>query len=178
MKYCHQCGSEGRYQIPEGDNRERFVCNVCGAIHYENPRMVTGCLPVYKDQVLLCKRAIEPQYGFWTLPGGFMENGETLEQAAVRETLEEANARVNATRAYTIISVPYINQVHAFFYAELTDLDFHPGIESLEVELFHEADIPWDNIAFRTVAHTLKCYFEDRKSGHLQYHFLDLEPAN
>jgi ADP-ribose pyrophosphatase YjhB (NUDIX family) len=165
MKFCSTCGAGVRLRVPPGDTLARYVCDACGAIHYLNPRMVLGCIPVWEDKVLLCKRAIEPRYGFWTLPAGFMENGETLAQAAMRETLEEANARVQLLQLYTSLSVPQVSQVHCFYRAKLLDLDFSAGVESLDVQLFSEAQIPWEEIAYRTVAMTLKYYFEDRKTG-------------
>lgn len=162
MKFCSQCGSPVTQRIPEGDSRLRFVCPDCQTIHYQNPRIIAGCLPVWEQQVLLCRRAIEPRRGFWTLPAGFMENGETLEQAAARETLEEACARVQGLQLYTLFDLPHINQVYMLFRAELVDLDFAAGEESLEVRLFDEQDIPWSELAFPTIGRTLECYFADR----------------
>ena len=162
MKFCSQCGSPVTQRIPEGDSRLRFVCPQCQTIHYQNPRIIAGCLPVWEQQVLLCRRAIEPRRGFWTLPAGFMENGETLEQAAARETLEEACARVQGLQLYTLFDLPHINQVYMLFRAELVDLDFAAGEESLEVRLFDEQDIPWSELAFPTIGRTLECYFADR----------------
>ena len=150
---------------PDGDTLPRFVCANCDTIHYQNPKVVVGCLPEWEGRVLLCKRAIEPRHGLWTLPAGFLENGETVAAGAVRETLEEANARVDVGALYTVISLPQINQVYMMFRARLIDLDFGPGPESLEVRLFDEADIPWESLAFRTIARTLRNYFLDRKLG-------------
>jgi len=157
-------------RIPVGDTLPRFVCGTCATIHYHNPKIVVGCLPVWEQQVLLCKRAIEPRYGLWTLPAGFLENGETLVAGAARETLEEANARVDMGEMYTIISLPHINQVYMMFRARLADLDFGPGSESLEVSLFDEAAIPWETLAFRTITRTLRNFFLDRKLGHSATH--------
>ncbi|WP_339487470.1 NUDIX hydrolase [Pseudomonas sp. EL_65y_Pfl2_R95] len=162
MKFCSQCGNPVSHRIPEGDSRLRFVCELCSTIHYENPRIVAGCIPVWNQQILLCRRAIEPRKGFWTLPAGFMENGETIEQAAARETAEEACARVHDLALYNLIDLPHINQVHVFFRAELSDLDFAVGEESLEVALFDEASVPWSELAFPTIGRTLECYFADR----------------
>ncbi len=175
MKYCSQCGALVSHRIPSGDNRHRYVCDACGTIHYENPRMVVGCLPYWGDKVLLCRRAIEPRYGLWTLPAGFMENGETTAEGALRETLEEAGARVEIDDLYTLINVPDIDQVYLLFRARLLDLDFAAGEESLEVALFDEASIPWDQIAFRTVKKTLEHYFDDRRAGRYPLHFGDLD---
>ncbi|MBB3168230.1 NUDIX hydrolase [Simiduia aestuariiviva] len=165
MKFCSQCGEGVTLAIPEGDNRERHVCNACSTIHYQNPRIITGTLPVYDDQILLCKRAIEPRHGLWTLPAGFMENGETTEQGAIRETWEEASANVNDLALYSIFNLPQINQVYFFYRAQLSDLSFGPGEESLEVELFNEDAIPWDQLAFPVITRTLQHYLSDRKSG-------------
>ena len=162
MKFCSQCGHSVSQHIPQGDSRLRYVCDHCHAIHYQNPNIVAGCLPTWGRQVLLCRRAIEPRKGYWTLPAGFMENGETVEEAARRETLEEACAHVEQLAIYTLIDVPHINQVHIFYRAELQSLDFSAGEESLEVRLFDEADIPWSELAFRTVSRTLECFFSDR----------------
>ncbi len=164
MKYCSHCGSQVSQKIPQGDNRLRHVCDQCQTIHYQNPRIVAGCLPVWGKQVLLCRRAIQPRYGLWTLPAGFMENGETIEQAAVRETLEEACARVRDPQLYTLFDLPHINQVYMLFRAELADLDFSAGEESLEVRLFDEADIPWSELAFPTIGRTLEYFFADRRT--------------
>src|SRR6476661_2030347 len=156
INFCSNCGAATlELRIPDGDTLQRRVCATCGTIHYENPKIVTGCLPVWNERVLLCKRAIEPRYGLWTLPAGFLENAETIVAGAMRETQEEANARVAIDDLYTMISLPYINQVYVMFRARLIDLDFGPGSESLEVRLFDEAEIPWSEIAFRTITRTL-----------------------
>jgi ADP-ribose pyrophosphatase YjhB (NUDIX family) len=164
MKFCSECAQPISQLVPEGDNRQRYVCISCDTIHYQNPRIVAGTLPTHQGQVLLCKRAIEPRKGFWTLPAGFMENGESTEEGALRETLEEANARVNNPRLYSMITVPHINQVHIFFHGELADLDFSCGPESLEVQLFSESDIPWQTLAFPTTSKTLQQFFADRQN--------------
>jgi ADP-ribose pyrophosphatase YjhB (NUDIX family) len=165
MKYCGNCGQKVALRIPQGDDRERHVCDHCDTIHYQNPRIITGCLPLYKDKVLLCRRAIEPRYGLWTLPAGFMENGETTEQGAMRETWEEAKARINIDALYTLFNLPQINQVYLFYRGGLTDLSFGAGPESLDVELFSEEKIPWQELAFPVVYKTLQYYFADRHTG-------------
>ncbi|HEX8979055.1 MAG TPA: NUDIX hydrolase [Parasulfuritortus sp.] len=175
MKYCSHCGAPVSHRIPDGDNRHRYICDACGTIHYQNPRMVVGCLPTWENKVLLCRRAIEPRYGLWTLPAGFMENGETTTEGAIRETLEEAGARVELEGLYSLVNIPDIDQVYMLFRARLLDLDFAAGEESLEVALFGEDEIPWDEMAFRTVHRTLKHYFDDRRSGHFPLHFSDLD---
>jgi ADP-ribose pyrophosphatase YjhB (NUDIX family) len=165
MNFCSHCGTPVQLEVPPGDNRPRHVCPNCGMVHYQNPKMVVGCLPEWEDKILLCRRAIEPKYGLWTLPAGFMENGETTVEGAVRETVEEAGARVEVLGLYSMISLPDINQVYLMFRARLLHVDFHPGEESLEAALFAEADIPWNDIAFRTIHTTLKRYYTDRKTG-------------
>ncbi len=166
MNYCSHCGSADiALRIPEGDNRPRYVCAVCGTIYYQNPKIVVGCLPDWQGRVLLCRRAIEPRHGLWTLPAGFLENAETLAAGAERETLEEAQARVGLGEMYTVINLPHVSQIYMMFRATLLDRDFGPGPESLEVRLFDEEEIPWERLAFRTIARTLRNYFLDRKSG-------------
>ncbi|MBA1193250.1 NUDIX hydrolase [Pseudomonas entomophila] len=166
MNFCSACGQPVIQCIPEGDTRLRYVCEHCHTIHYQNPNIVAGVLPTHEGRVLLCRRAIEPRHGYWTLPAGFMENGETLEQAARRETVEEACARVGEMTLYQLFDLPHINQVHVFFRAELADLDFAIGVESLDVRLFEEHEIPWSHLAFRTVTRTLQCYYRDRLAQH------------
>ena len=174
MNYCSHCGNTVTQKIPEGDNRTRFVCTQCNTIHYQNPRVITGCLPIYKDQVLLCKRAIEPRAGLWTLPAGFLENGETSADGALRETFEEANARVKIEGLYTLFSLPHISQVYMFFRAGLLDLDFSAGEETLETRLFSEEEIPWDHLAFPVITQTLEHYFRDKMSANFQVRYLDI----
>ena len=178
-RFCASCGQPIVRRVPAGDSRERDVCGSCGAVHYVNPRPVVGTIPVWQDTVLLCKRAIEPRYGKWTLPAGFMEIGETTREGAIRETLEEACARVSLGPLFTMIDVPDIEQVHVFFRAELVDLDFAPGDETLEVRLFREPEIPWPELAFRTVAQTLRLFFADRARGEFGTHVHAIEvPAS
>ena len=174
-RFCAACGQPTVRRVPAGDNRERDVCDSCGAVHYVNPRPVVGTIPVWRDTVLLCRRAIEPRYGKWTLPAGFMEVGETTREGALRETLEEARARVALGPLFTMIDVPCIEQVHLFFRAELLDLDFGPGVETLEVRLFSEPEIPWEELAFRTVAQTLRLFFADRARGEYGIHVQAIE---
>ena len=174
MKFCSNCGSAVARRVPPGDNLPRWVCDQCGIVHYQNPLLVVGAVPEFEGRVLLCRRAIEPRYGYWTLPAGFMENDETAGQAALRETLEEAGARIELGEPFTLISVPYVNQVHLYYRARLVDLEFKPGEESLEVALYEEAGIPWQDIAFRTVAATLRHWFADRGKGAFGFHAEDL----
>jgi ADP-ribose pyrophosphatase YjhB (NUDIX family) len=177
INFCCTCAAPVSVRIPPGDSMPRHVCDACGAIHYRNPRLVVGALPVWENRILLCRRAIEPRRGCWTLPAGFMENRESVAEAAARETREEACARIELDAMYTMISVPHIDQVHVIYRARLLDLDFAPGEESLEVALFDEADIPWAEIAFRTVAMTLRYYFSDRAAGKFGFHAEAIEPA-
>jgi ADP-ribose pyrophosphatase YjhB (NUDIX family) len=177
MKFCSQCGAPVVLAIPSGDTVPRHVCPACGTIHYQNPKMVVGAIPEWEDKILLCRRAIEPKHGLWTLPAGFMENAETTAQGAARETWEEAQAKVAIGALYTLYNLPHINQVYLMFRAKLLSLDFGPGTESLEVALFDEADIPWDQLAFRTVEATLRAYFADRRAGSFSFHFGDIGPA-
>lgn len=170
MNFCSACGHRVELLVPPGDNRPRFCCANCGAIHYENPKMVLGTIPAWEDRVLLCRRAIEPRHGYWTLPAGFMENGETTDQGAERETQEEAGARVEMGELFSMLDVPHVQQVHMFYRARLLDLDFAPGTESLEVKLFSERDVPWQDLAFRTVSQTLRWYFEDYRRGSFALH--------
>jgi ADP-ribose pyrophosphatase YjhB (NUDIX family) len=170
MRFCSNCAAALVSKIPPGDNRERFCCENCGMIHYENPKVVVGTLPVWDDLVLLCKRAIEPRYGYWTLPAGFLENGETTAEGALRETSEEAGAHVELGQLFTAYDVVHVNQIHLFYQARLLDVEFTAGIESLDVRLFSEEDIPWSEIAFRTVSQTLERYFEDRRRGTFELH--------
>ncbi|MCC6609357.1 MAG: NUDIX hydrolase [Burkholderiales bacterium] len=176
MKFCPNCGAPVTVKVPTGDHLPRHVCDACGTVHYSNPKMVIGCIPEWEGRVLLCRRAIEPRSGLWTLPAGFMENGETVAQAALRETFEEANARVELAEMFTVLSVPYVNQVHIFYRARLLDLDFGPGTESLEVALFREEEVPWREIAFRTVSLTLEHFYADREQGAFQIHAGDIHP--
>jgi ADP-ribose pyrophosphatase YjhB (NUDIX family) len=167
MKFCSECAHPVTVAIPEGDNRPRFVCTNCGTIHYQNPKMVIGSVPVWEGdgelKVLLCKRAIEPRYGYWTLPAGFMENEETTSEAAIRETEEEAGANVELGNLFTLLNVAHVHQVHLFYLAKLLDLDYAAGIESLDVQLFAEHEIPWDDLAFPTIRTTLELFFADRR---------------
>ncbi len=164
------------HRIPEGDSLPRAVCESCAHIQYENPKIVVGCLPSHGDRILICKRAIEPRYGLWTLPAGFMENNESAPEGAAREALEEANARVEIEDLYTVYSIPHISQVYMMFRAKLLDLDVSPGIESLEVKLVTADEIPWNELAFAMVKRTLEHYLEDRKRGVFVPRFGDIRP--
>ena len=174
MKYCCFCSAALVYEIPDDDNRHRYICKSCDTIHYQNPKIVAGCIPVWEDQILFCKRAIDPRFGYWTLPAGFMELGETSLEAGIRETLEEANARVEVQGLFAVFNLPYVDQVYMMFRARLLDLEFSPGEESLEVKLFNEDDIPWDKLAFTTIRETLKFYLHDRGQDKFQLHTGDI----
>ncbi|MBT8519560.1 NUDIX hydrolase [Polynucleobacter paneuropaeus] len=169
MKFCSQCASPLVMRIPADDSRERYICEQCGSIHYENPRNVVGSIPIYGDQVLLCRRAIEPRYGFWTLPAGFLEIGETTSAGAIRETIEEAGANVDIGPLFSLLNVVHAQQVHLFYLAQMRTPDFEAGVESLEVAMFLEKDIPWQDLAFPTVKQTLEWYFADRAAGRLDH---------
>lgn len=174
MKFCSACGAPTEIRVPTGDTRLRAVCTACTTVHYVNPKMVLGTIPAWEDQVLLCRRAIEPRYGLWTLPAGFMEVGESTAQGAMRETMEEAGARVTLGPLFSVFDIPHVDQVHLFYRAQLDDLDFKAGEESLEVRLFREHEIPWHQIAFRTITATLKFYFHDRRTGEQRLHTGDI----
>jgi ADP-ribose pyrophosphatase YjhB (NUDIX family) len=176
MNFCSKCGAKVALRVPPGDSLPRHVCEHCGTIHYRNPLMVVGTIPEWEDRILLCKRAIEPRYGLWTLPAGFMELGETTAQGALRETMEEARARVGLGEVFSLLSVPHVDQVHLFYRARLLDRSFAAGEETLEVGLFHESDIPWEAIAFRTTATTLRHFFADRKEGRFRLHAGEILP--
>jgi ADP-ribose pyrophosphatase YjhB (NUDIX family) len=182
MKFCSECAHPVDLQVPDGDNRPRYVCRQCTTIHYQNPKLVVGSIPVWENegqlQVLLCKRAIEPRYGYWTLPAGFMENSETTGEAALRETEEEAGADIELGELFTLLNVAQVHQVHLFYLARLRSLDFAPGIESLDVRMFAEHEIPWDELAFPTIRTTLELFFADRvkmrEGGQYGFHSRDI----
>jgi len=174
QKFCSQCGTAITLRIPPDDNRLRAVCENCGAVHYQNPRNVVGVLPIWQDKVLLCRRAIEPRYDKWTLPAGFMELGETTAQGAMRETQEEAGAQIELGPLYTVIDVPYAEQVHFFYLARVLSDTLFPGPESLEAAFFALDDIPWPELAFRTISTTLEHYIQDKKKGVFPVHHYDI----
>jgi len=178
LKHCRECGCPVAYRLPDdGDTRERAICTACHTVHYENPLNVVGTVPVWGksgEQVLLCKRNIEPRRGMWTLPAGFMELGETTAQGAARETQEEAGAQFEMQALFAIMNVARVGQVHLFYLAQLLSTDFDPGHETMEAKLFTEAEIPWDDIAFRTVKETLTRYFADRRQGQFGTHVVDI----
>ena len=178
MKFCSNCASPVVLRVPPGDSLPRYVCDQCGEIHYQNPKVVVGTIPEWEGRLLLCRRAIEPRYGYWTLPAGFMENGETVAEGAARETLEEAGARIALGEPFSMISVPRVNQVHVFYRARIVDLEFRPGAETLEVALFDEAGIPWKDIAFRTVSLTIERWFSDRGRGSFGFHAAEIPPRS
>lgn len=176
MKYCQHCAARLVHQVPDGDDKLRYCCTACNTVFYQNPNNIVGTLPWHEDRVLLCRRAIEPRKGKWTLPAGFMENGETTLDGAVRETTEEAGAEIIITEdsLYTLYNLPHINQVYWFFRAQLAGLDFEPGHESLEVKLFREDEIPWEELAFTVIRSTLQYYFADLKQGRFPVRLCDV----
>lgn len=178
MNYCTQCGAKVELRIPEGDTHLRHVCRQCGEIHYLNPKLVIGCIAEWNGNILLCRRAIEPRHGFWTLPAGFMENNESTPEGACRETLEEAGARISLEGMFSYVDIPRISQIHIIYRARLLDLNFAAGEESLEVKLVDESEIPWEHIAFHSIEFTLRRFLEDRKRGHFGLHTTRLEPRS
>ena len=174
IRHCRACGHEVAYRVPPEDNRERAVCLQCQHIDYENPLNVVGTVPAWEDQVLLCRRNIEPRHGFWTLPAGFMELGESTEAGALRETDEEAGARIELQGLFSVLNVVRVGQVHLYYRARLMDTAFAPGPETIEARLFREDEIPWDDLAFRTVRVTLERYFADRRAGSFGIHCADI----
>ncbi len=174
MNYCSECGKPVAKKIPSGDNLPRFVCDSCQAIHYHNPKIVAGCIPEWEGQILLCRRAIEPKAGLWTFPAGFMELGEGTEQAARRETFEEAQANVAITRLHSVLSLPHIGQVYMTFVGSLLSKEFGAGLESLDVQLFDRVEIPWDELAFPVVKDALRRYVDDVTRGEFRLHVADL----
>ncbi len=174
IQHCRVCGAPAEYRVPPDDNRERATCTVCGEIHYENPLNVVGTVPVWGDQVLLCRRNIEPRYGFWTLPAGFLELGESTAEGAIRETVEEAGANIELQGLFTLLNVVRVGQIHFYYRARMLDTTLAPGPETIEAQLFREDEVPWDELAFRTVRLTLEHYFADRRSGEFPLHASDV----
>ncbi|HEY1991384.1 MAG TPA: NUDIX hydrolase [Gammaproteobacteria bacterium] len=178
MKFCSHCGRELSFITPTGDHLPRFVCGACGSIHYQNPKLVTGCVAEWQGRILLCRRAIEPRLGSWTLPAGFMENGETTQAAAARETAEEALAEAVDLQPFALVNVPHVDQVHLMFRALLKDGRHAPGPESLDTRLVEEQHIPWAEIAFPSVRFTLERYLEDRRQGRFGFHITTWEQGH
>lgn len=179
IKHCRACGAPVIYRLPDdGDTKQRAVCTACNTVYYENPLNVVGTIPTWGEdgaQVLLCKRNIEPRWGKWTLPAGFMELGETTAEGAARETVEEAGAQFEMQALFALMNVVKVGQVHLFYKAKLLSTDFDPGTETIEAKLFGEADIPWEELAFKTVKETLKLYFENRRTANFGFHVMDIE---
>lgn len=178
MKFCSACAAPVRLEVPAGDNRPRFVCTVCNQIYYQNPKIVAGCISVWEDQILLCRRAINPRYGLWTLPAGFMENGESVAEAAARETAEEAGAQIDTPELYGIYSIPHVNQVYMMFRAQLRSPLFAPGSESLEAKLYTQDTLPWDALAFRVVHLSLQRFLADWPRQHFPPHHDVIRPLS
>ena len=174
QRFCSQCGTPNVRKLLEGDNRERDLCEACGAVHYQNPRLVVGTLPILEDKILLCLRAIEPRANTWTLPAGFMELGEAMDEGAARETQEEAGVRIELGQLYTVINIPHVDQVHVYFLAKALGPELDPGPETLEARWYGLDDIPWDNLAFKSVSTTLKHYLREREAGHFETHHYSL----
>ncbi len=174
INFCTACGGPTEEKIPPDDDHVRAVCSSCGQIHYSNPKVVVGCIPEFNGQLLLCKRNIEPQKGKWTLPAGFLENGESVQEGALRETLEETQAKATIIESYRLFNIVFVDQIYIMFRAQLTSDHFGPTTESIDVRLFNEKDIPWENIAFKVITLTLKHYFSDRKKGQYPFRICDL----
>ena len=176
MNYCCNCGDTVKLGTPSGDDRPRYLCESCGTIHYENPKVVVGCIPEMNGKILLCRRAIEPRSDKWTLPAGYLENGETVAQGALRETFEEAGARIEIIAPYALFNICYVNQIYVMFRARLLEGHIEAGSESSEVRFFSEKDIPWDQIAFTVIEKTLRQYFKDKPTGFFPFHMGDILP--
>ena len=174
MNYCPNCSAKVSLKIPEGDNRERYVCDSCNTIHYSNPNVVVGTLPAFEDKILLCKRAIEPRVGLWTVPAGFLENGESLLQGAWRETKEETQAEVDMKEILTIFNIPQINQIYVIYRADIEDNSYGPTSESLDVQLFSYDEVPWEELAFPFVPKTINHYYECLKTKKFNLHTEDI----
>lgn len=174
MKHCSRCGGLLERGVPPGDDRERFICQACGKIQYQNPRMVVGCIPRWQDRILLCRRAIEPRYGTWTLPAGFLENEESVEEGARRELMEEARATALDLQPYGLYNIPRVSQVYLFFIGALASGEFAAGEETLETRLFGEDEIPWEELAFPVVETTLRRYFRDAREKVFPFHIEDI----
>lgn len=176
MNYCSNCGQPVVLRIPSGDNLPRHVCDHCDTIHYQNPNVVAGCIPIWENKILICKRAIDPQYGKWTLPAGFLENGETVQQGAMRETMEEATAKISNLELFGMFNITHVNQVYVMFRGQLEEYDFSPGVESLECKMVTEDEIPWEELAFPVVDKTLKLFLKDRNQNQFNVHTEDIGP--
>jgi ADP-ribose pyrophosphatase YjhB (NUDIX family) len=174
MNFCSNCGDTVKLGTPAGDDRSRYLCESCGTVHYENPKVVVGCIPEMNGKILLCRRAIEPRSGKWTLPAGYLENGETVAEGARRETLEEAGARVEILAPYALFNICYVNQVYIMFRARMVDANIQAGSESSEVRFFSERDIPWDQIAFTVIEKTLRRYLKDKPTGLFPFQIGDI----
>lgn len=178
MKFCSHCGSPVTLQVPADDDRPRHVCSACGAIHYQNPKLVVGSIPVWENQILMCRRDIDPRKGYWTLPAGYLENGETAADGARRETLEETGATIDELIPYLMVDIVHIHQIYLMFRCHLTAPEFHATRESTEVRLFAEDAIPWDRIAFKVMEKTLRCFLQDRTTGNYPFRtdVIDFKP--
>lgn len=175
MNYCTNCANLLVRRVPSGDDRTRHVCDACGTIHYQNPKMVVGTIPRYGDEILLCRRAIEPRYGFWTLLAGFLETGESLAEGARRETLEEAGSQVDNLIPFAVFNITFVSQIYFMFLSNMVSSKFSAGHESLEVQLFRESEIPWSDIAFTVIRETLDLYYRDLRTGRFEFHMGDIQ---
>jgi ADP-ribose pyrophosphatase YjhB (NUDIX family) len=169
MNFCPQCGGSVTLKVPAGDDRPRYVCSVCDTIHYQNPKVVVGSIPVWEDRILMCRRNIDPRKGYWTLPAGYLENGETTADGARRETLEETGAAIVDLVPYLMVDIVHIHQIYLMFRCRLSAPAFHPTRESAEVKLVDGDTIPWDDIAFKVVEKTLRYFLQDRATGNFVF---------
>ncbi|MHB1667347.1 MAG: NUDIX hydrolase [Thiomonas sp.] len=175
IQHCNHCGAPVEHRVPEGDTHLRAVCPACGHVQYENPRNIVGTVPVWEGRVLLCKRAIEPRHGLWTLPAGFMELHETTEQGALRETQEEAGVDVELDGLYCVVNVKPVSQVYLLYRARMLQPTWSPGPETLEARLFSPSEVPWEQLAFRTVGETLRRFFAEQQTGHYNLQVFDID---
>ncbi len=175
LKFCSACASELEERIPAGDDRPRKVCTQCGHVHYRNPLVVVGCIVERDDEILLCRRAIEPAYGLWTTPAGFLELGEGTAAGARRETLEEAGADVEITAPHAHLDLPHLGQTYSLFRGRLRAPTVAAGVESLECAFVRLGAIPWDELAFPAVHIALQLLIEDREQSTPHFHSAILE---
>ena len=176
MKYCNHCGNRVVFRVPEGDDRPRFICDDCQTIFYENPKLVVGCISTWEDRILFCRRAIEPRYGKWTIPAGYLETGETVEAGAIRETYEEAGASIDSLQPYALYNLSFIDQIYLIFRGRMTNKSFRTGHESLEARLLKQSEIPWEDLAFKVIREVLDLYIRDLKKGVFDFYTGDIKP--
>jgi ADP-ribose pyrophosphatase YjhB (NUDIX family) len=178
LNFCSNCGGTVSQQIPKGDDRPCHICVSCGTVHYKNPKLVVGCIVEWQDKILMCRRAIAPKIGKWTLPAGYLESAETVAQGALRETWEEARAHVDIIEPYALFNLTFVDQIYFIFRAKLMNLDFSPGPESQAVDLMGQTDIPWKEIAFEVIDEILQRYFKDRSKGKFNFQMGEIKASS